>query len=491
MSTSWSERASAHLARTAPFSAAEPQTLATLAAAATPLPVAEGQFAFHKGDAAPWIFLVIEGSFEATTTDDDGQLVALRQFAVGDLGGLTSIDGTLPRSASLRAATAATLLVLDKSVVRRALRDDPALDAALVAHLGRRLRAKTQQVASLLSRTRRDPREKLVFFDTKPYDRAAFERHLGPELRARWLDVRLDVSTAPLAEGYAVVCVFVNDRLDEPVLARLAAGGTGLVALRCAGYNHVDLAAAARHGIEVVRVPAYSPHAVAEHAVALILALNRKIHRAHARIREGNFSLSGLVGFDLFGRTAGIVGLGKIGLCLAEILRGFGMKLLAYDTAPAPELEARLGLSYVALDELFARADVVSLHAPLTRDTYHLVDARRLAAMKRGATLINTSRGGLVDAAALVEALKSGHLGGAGLDVYEEEGEYFFRDRSAEVIADDVLARLTTFHNVLITSHQAFLTEEALDNIATTTLASVDEYLAGRRGSALRYRVAP
>jgi D-lactate dehydrogenase len=478
------------LRRTSPFDAASAATLHRLAQAARRVDLTAGSYAFHKGEASPWIFLILAGSFEASSTAEDGRTVVLRRFVPGDLGGLTSVDGSLTRSASLRALDDnAALLVLDKAVIRDCLRDDDGLDTALIAYLGRRLRAKTAQLATLIARTTRDPREKIAFFDSKSYDRESFSRHLGDDLRARWLDARLELPTAALAEGFPIVCAFVNDRLDEPVLERLAAGGTGMIALRCAGYNNVDLAAAARLGLEVVRVPAYSPHAVAEHAVALILALNRKIHRAHARIREGNFSLTGLVGFDLHGRTAGIIGLGKIGRCLAEILRGFGMRVLASDALPDLAYATRNGIEYVPLEDLISGSDIISLHAPLTPETYHLIDAGRIAAMKRGAMVINTSRGGLVDASALIAGLKSGQLGAAGLDVYEEESQYFFRDRSDDVITDDVLARLTTFHNVLITSHQAFLTEDALGNIATTTMASIALWLSGARGPALLHRV--
>jgi D-lactate dehydrogenase len=292
-----------------------------------------------------------------------------------------------------------------------------------------------------------------------------------------------------LARGYPVVCAFVNDELDASVLEQLARFGTGMIALRCAGYNNVDLAAAAREKIEIARVPAYSPHAVAEHAAMLILALNRKVHRAYNRVREGNFSLNGLVGFDLFGRTAGLVGLGKIGRCLAQILRGFGMTVLAHDVKVDLEFGESAGVRFVGLDELLAASDVVSLHAPLTPATHHLIDAARIARMKRGVMLINTGRGGLVDTAALIDALKTGHIGAAGLDVYEEESDYFFRDMSDRAIDDDVLARLMTFPNVLVTSHQAFLTSDALDNIAGTTVDNIRAFLAGARGPELPNRV--
>jgi D-lactate dehydrogenase len=275
------------------------------------------------------------------------------------------------------------------------------------------------------------------------------------------------------------VCAFVNDRLDREVLGLLAAGGTRLVALRSAGFNHVDLAAAAELGLTVARVPAYSPHAVAEHAAGLILTLNRKFHRAYARVREANFSLNGLAGFDLCGRTVGIVGTGRIGAVLARIMHGFGCRLLAHDLAPNPECEA-LGARYVALDDLFREADIVSLHCPLTPATRHLVNGARLALMKHGAMLINTGRGALIDTPAVIAALKSGRLGHLGLDVYEEEEELFFEDRSMTVVQDDVFMRLLTFPNVVVTAHQGFFTEDALTAIARVTLANVTAFETGK-----------
>jgi D-lactate dehydrogenase len=322
---------------------------------------------------------------------------------------------------------------------------------------------------------------RIAVFDTHAYDRDALtsaNHRYGHELT--WFEPRLTRETASLASGFPVVCSFVNDRLDAEALAALGAGGTRLVALRSAGYNHVDLAAAAALGVAVVRVPEYSPYAVAEHAVALILALNRKIHRAHARVREANFSLDGLVGFDLHGKTCGIIGTGRIGAVLARILHGFGCRLLAFDLAPDDSLTRTLGARYVDLPALYRDADIVSLHVPLTPRTRHLIDAAAFAQMKPGVMLINTGRGALVDSRALIAALKTGHVGSAGLDVYEEEEGIFFRDLSEQVLQDDVLARLLTFSNVLITSHQAFLTHEALANIAETTLASISAFERGQ-----------
>ncbi len=326
---------------------------------------------------------------------------------------------------------------------------------------------------------------RVAVFSAKPYDRRFLDAaNSGHELA--YFEPHLDRHTAPLAEGFRAVCAFVNDVLDEPALARLAAGGVEMVALRSAGFNHVDLAAATQLGLTVSRVPAYSPYAVAEHTVGLMLALNRQIHRAHARVREANFSLEGLLGFDMRGRTVGIVGTGKIGRVVAGILAGFGCELVGYDPYPSDEATA-LGVEYVDLDELYRRSDIITLHTPLTPDTHHLVDEASLAQMRDGVMLVNTSRGALVDTAAVIEALKDGKVGYLGLDVYEEEGDLFFDDLSNRVIQDDVFSRLLTFPNVLITGHQAFFTEEALQGIAATTIANLDAYEAGEQsGNELR-----
>ncbi len=329
---------------------------------------------------------------------------------------------------------------------------------------------------------------RIVLFSSKPYDRASFEaRALPAGWQLQFQDSLLRVDTAALAEGCEVVCAFINDDLSTPVLERLAAGGTRLIALRSAGYNHVDLQAAERLGLTVARVPAYSPHAVAEHAVALVLALNRRIHRAFNRTREGDFSLHGLTGFDLHGKTVGVVGGGQIGLAFARIMAGFGCRLLIADPSPVAGLDA-LPARQAGLDELIAGSDVISLHCPLTEASHHLIDAARLARMKRGVMLINTGRGALVDTPALIEALKSGQLGYLGLDVYEEEAELFFEDRSDQPLQDDVLARLLTFPNVIVTAHQAFLTREALAAIAATTLDNIAAWIAGAPVNRVTYR---
>ncbi|WP_124982655.1 2-hydroxyacid dehydrogenase [Ralstonia solanacearum] len=327
---------------------------------------------------------------------------------------------------------------------------------------------------------------RILFFSSHRYDEDSFRAAQARGTHGFELvfqRAHLDVHTASLAAGFEVVCPFVNDCLDAGVLAILAAGGTRLIALRSAGFNHVDLAAAQRLGLTVVRVPAYSPHAVAEHAVGMILTLNRRLHRACTR--EGDFSLDGLLGFDLAGKTVGVVGTGQIGQVFARIMAGFGCQLLAFDPFPQPALAA-LGVTYVQLPALLAQSDIVSLHCPLNADTHHLIDASALASMKMGAMLINTSRGGLIDSPALIDALKSGQLGHLGLDVYEEEADLFFEDRSADVLQDDVLARLLTFPNVIVTAHQAFFTREALAGIADTTLANVAAWAAGTPANAVK-----
>ena len=319
---------------------------------------------------------------------------------------------------------------------------------------------------------------KVAVFSTKPYDRAFLERANARRHDLRFVHPHLDLETAPLAAGFEGVCAFVNDTLSAPVLEVLADGGTRLIALRCTGFNNVDLAAAARLGVAVVRVPAYSPHAVAEHTVALILALNRKLHRAYNRVREGNFSLDGLLGFDLKGRTAGLIGTGKIGTVVARILSGFGCEVIAFDPFPSGACRA-LSVRFVPLSEVLAAADIITLHCPLTPENHHLIDAAAIRQMKRGVMLINTSRGALIDTPAVIDALKSGAIGHLGLDVYEEEGEIFYEDLSGSIIRDDVFTRLLTFPNVMITGHQGFFTREALENIAATTIANVTEFAAG------------
>ena len=316
----------------------------------------------------------------------------------------------------------------------------------------------------------------IAFFDAKPYDREWFDKanHQNNNYEIRYLESKLTPSTVQLAAGSDAVCAFVNDTLDAEVIDRLYDMGVRVIAMRCAGYSNVDFKAA--YGkINIVRVPAYSPYAVAEHAMGLLLDVNRKLHRAYNRTRDFNFSLVGLTGVDLHGKTVGVIGTGKIGRTFIDICRGFGMRVIAYDAYPAKDS----GIEYVTMDELLAQSDVISLHCPLTEQTKHILNAEAFTKMKRGVFIINTSRGGLIDTEALLEALNSGIVRGAGLDVYEEEAELFFEDNSGTIMKDDLLALLVSRPNVVLTSHQAFLTEEALQNIALTTLQNLDEFFSG------------
>ena len=315
----------------------------------------------------------------------------------------------------------------------------------------------------------------IAFFDTKPYDRESFDRLNGGRYDIRYFETRLTAAALPLARGCDAACAFVNAEIDRAVVEGLVANGVKVLAMRCAGYNNVDFKAAYESGLTVVRVPAYSPYAVAEHTFALLLALTRHIHKAASRTRDFNFSLVGLTGFDLHGKTAGVIGTGKIGRIFCDICKGFGMRVIAYDAFP----NASSGLEYVSMDRLLAESDVISLHCPLTPDTRHLISAETLAKTRPGVTLINTSRGGLVDSEALLDALREGTVGAAGLDVYEEESEWFYEDRSDVTLQNKTLSLLVSLPNVIVTSHQAFLTREALANIAQTTLANLDAYFAG------------
>lgn len=312
--------------------------------------------------------------------------------------------------------------------------------------------------------------KRIAFFDTKPYDSTSFNKY-NMNYHIRYFEEKLNLTTVDLAKGYDAVCVFVNDNLEARVIDKLVEYGVKLIALRCAGFNNVDLKAADQR-ISIVRVPAYSPHAVAEHAMALLLTLNRKIHKAYVRTREFNFSLNGLTGFDLYNKTIGIIGTGRIGQIFIGIAKGFGMKVIAYDLYPNKNLD----VEYVELDELLRRSEMISVHIPLNEQTKYLINDQTIQKMRDGVYLVNTSRGGVIDTQALIRGLKSGKIKGAGLDVYEEESSLFFEDMSDTIIHDDVLSILVNLPNVILTSHQAFLTEEALANIAQVTLSNLDTF---------------
>ena len=322
--------------------------------------------------------------------------------------------------------------------------------------------------------------KKILFFSTQPYDRDFFTKQNEEwGFQIDFVESRLRQKTANLAQGADAVCAFVNDKPDATVMATLAAAGVKVLALRCAGFNNVDLEAAKQNGIKVCRVPAYSPHAVAEHAVAMILTLNRKTHKAYNRVREQNFSLNGLLGFDLYQKTVGVVGTGNIGKVFAEIMSGFGCKVLAFDITKDSDLEKK-GIEYVSMEKILEQSDIVSLHCPLTDKTKHLINESTINKLKKGVMLINTSRGGLIDTNMVIEGLKSKKIGYLGIDVYEQEEHLFFRDLSASIIEDDTIQRLMSFPNVLVTAHQAFFTEEALYQITKTTFQSIDEILSGK-----------
>lgn len=316
---------------------------------------------------------------------------------------------------------------------------------------------------------------KLAFFDTKPYDVPGFDRYAVPAgIEIKYYEPNLNRDTVSLASGFDAVCVFVNDTVDAVVVEKLYTMGVKAIVLRCAGFNNVDIKAC-EGKLRVFRVPAYSPHAVAEHAMALLLTINRRTHKAYIRTRDFNFSLQGLAGFDLYGKTVGIIGTGKIGRVFADICKGFGMNVLAYDKFPA----ANSGLNYVELPELFEKSDIISLHCPLTEETRHIINAESIAMMKKGVTIINTSRGALVNTEDLITGIKDRKVGAACLDVYEEEGDLFYEDYSGHIVEDDKLVRLIAMPNVIVTSHQAFLTNEALDNIAATTVNNLTRFFSG------------
>lgn len=320
---------------------------------------------------------------------------------------------------------------------------------------------------------------KIAMFSTKSYDETSFNSiNQKYQFEYQYFNFQLTESTAPIADGADVICAFVNDDLSAPVLVKLAKQGTKLIAMRCAGFDRVDLDTAKELGLQVVRVPAYSPEAIAEHTVGMMMCLNRRFHKAYQRTRDANFSLEGLTGFNFFGKTVGVIGSGKIGLATMRILKGLGMEILCYDPYPS-QIAIDLGVKYTTLDDIFTHSDVITLHCPLTPENTHLLDTDSFEKMKNGVMIINTSRGGLLNSANAIEALKAGKIGALGLDVYDHEKELFFQDKSNDIITDDVFRRLSACHNVLFTGHQAFLTDEALENIASTTLRSIDAFIKG------------
>jgi len=439
-----------------------------------------GETLCKEGEIGDRLFIIESGEVCVTKRSEEGVTIEVARLAAGDIAGELSLFGQVERSATLQASMTTECWVIEFSVFRQLLEKNNALPVALLSYLSQQIRRENSIVAKFFSQDL-DPRFKVAFFDNKPYMEQAFRECNPYDYALHFFESRLSLDTVSLTTGFKVICVFVNDVLDEEVLKEAHSLGVEMVALRCAGYNNIDLKACQKLGISVARVPEYSPNAVAEHAVALMMTLNRHIHRANLRIREGNFSLNGLVGFDVCSKTIGIIGVGRIGKCVLSILAGFGCKLLIYSRTRYEEAEKKYGAKFVSLDELLAESDIISIHAPLTPQTQHMINGAAIAKMKTGVMLINTSRGGLVDTKALINGLRNGKIGYAGLDVYEEESGYFFEDLSDRVVRDDTLARLTTFNNVIITSHQSFLTREALRNIAQTTFENIREFQMGRK----------
>jgi D-lactate dehydrogenase len=472
------------------FSSLDDGSLALMQEKMSKVEYGDGEYLCREGEEADRMYVIAAGDVEVVKRGEKDIDVIVTILKAGEVAGIMSLFEYDVRSAGMRARGRVETWVLDKETFSLVLAKESGLARKMLAYLSRRLRAETYTVAKLLSGDM-DPRLKVAVFDTKPYTRRSFEENNDGRFSLHFFEPRLGPDTLMLASGFEVVCAFVNDVLGKEVIGELKERGVKMIALRCAGYNNVDVDAAFQSGMSVARVPAYSPHSIAEHAAALMLTLNRNVHRAYNRVREGNFSLSGLEGFDFHGKTAGIIGLGRIGKCLAQILHGFGMTVLAFDEHQDPDFAATIGLGYVTLDEIFRRSDVISLHAPLLPSTFHMVNAKAIDAMKQGVMIVNTGRGALIDTAALIEGLKSGKVGAAGLDVYEEEEAFFFEDLSNRIISDDALARLMTFNNVIITGHQAFLTREALSSIAKITLDNIAEYKAGKRFAELSNAVMP
>ncbi|MFC1938925.1 D-lactate dehydrogenase family protein [Chloroflexota bacterium] len=462
------------------FSSLDENTLCILKSKMQSATFEKGEAICEEGKKGDRMFIIDSGTVSVEKRAEDGILIEVAILRHGDIAGELSLFGQTVRSATLRACDKTRVWTLDHDTFRELVNQHSAISTALLSYLSDYIRRETSIVAKLLSHDL-DQRLKVAFFDSKPYIEKAFRERNSHDYSLHFFEPRLSINTVPLTAGFKVICVFVNDNIDKNVVEELNTMGVEMIALRCTGYNNVDLNACQHYGITVTRVPAYSPYAVAEHSIALMMTLNRQIHRANNRVREGNFSLNGLVGFDIYNKTAGIIGAGRISRCILNILAGFGCELLVYSRTRYQELTDQLGVRFVEFDELLSSSDIISIHVPSTRETYHLINEVAINKMKPGVMLINTSRGGIIDTNALLDGLKSGRIGYAGLDVYEEESEYFFEDLSDRILTDDTLARLTTFNNVIVTSHQAFLTHEALSNIADTTLESIREFELGKR----------
>jgi D-lactate dehydrogenase len=472
------------LKETTLFSALDETALAALESTLSRETFEPGEVLCREGDLGDRMFLIESGEAAVLKSVGDGDPVEVTVLRRGDIAGEMGLFGDRTRTATLRASSACAAWVLGYDDFEALLDREGSVAKGLLANMSRHLARETSTAAIL--RAKEEGRGlRVAFFSANPYRNRLYTEQNRFGFGLKFFLPRLTLDTVPLATGFRVIVVSANDSLDANVVDALHELGVEMIALRCAGYNNVNLDACKRFGISIARVPAYSPHAVAEHAIALMMALNRRTHRAHIRVRDGNFSLSGLVGFDMHGKTAGVIGTGKIGTCLLSILRGFGCRLLAHSRTEKADLVETYGLRYVSLDDLFAESDIISLHCELTPETYHMIDAEAIAKMKDGVMLINTARGGLIDTEALIDGLKSRKVGYAGLDVYEEEANYFYKDFSDDVIEDDALARLTTFSNVMVTGHQGSLTDVAQTNIVDTTLENIREFQMGMRGKNL------
>ncbi|KAJ3069665.1 hypothetical protein HDU98_007282 [Podochytrium sp. JEL0797] len=464
----------------------------------------KGDVLGREGDKAIYLFMITSGLVDVGKRIDDNdeasESVKLISLGVGDYFGESMISERNISATMTAAENNTSALRLDSTAFAHILKQHPSISTSLIKGLSHQLRtfrsiltstlAKNASTGNLAART-----IDMAVFDFMKHEKVSFQQSVadlqstlpdGVVLRVHYFETKLTLQSARLAEGCQVVCIFVNDTASAEVLHILGTMGVELMALRCAGFDMVDLKAAKALNIEVCRVPAYSPFAVAEFAATLAMSLNRKIVPASARVKTGNFGLAGLVGFDMHGKTVGVIGTGKIGQCFIKIMLGFGCKVLCFDAYPSKDVATWEGCSYVTLDELYAQSRLISLHAPLFPETKHMINATSIAKMQRGVLIINTSRGGLIDTKALIDGLKSGQIGGAGLDVYENEKALFFEDHSDSVMEDDIYARLMTFQNVLVAGHQAFLTEEALEKIGAVTMQNVREKIVeGKTGKEL------
>ncbi len=438
-----------------------------------------GDIICREGESGGSMFVLESGTIRVLKRGGDGVEVDIAALGPGEVAGIMSLFGDDTRSATLMADGDVVLWEMRDTEFQALLDAHPAISRSLLQTLSQYLRENIRVVAELRSHDV-DNRLKVGVFDSKPYTEKAFIAQNSGRYALKFFDFRLTPDTASMAAGFRVICCFVNDTVDLAVVKKLKENSVEMIAMRCAGYNNVDLDACRAHGISVANVPVYSPYAIAEHSVALMMSLNRHVNRAYNRVREGNYALDGLVGFDMHGKTVGIIGAGRIGMCAVDILVGFGCTVLIHNRTPVKD--PRPCVRDVSLDELLRESDIISLHAPLVPETHHMINDAAISKMKHGVMLINTGRGGLVDSQALIKGLLGGKIGSAGLDVYEEEGGYFFEDHSGSVLKDEVLARLSTFPNVIVTPHMAFLTEEALLNIAEVTLSNIRAWEEGKRG---------